>query len=115
MLLVFVLVAAGCGNDDDDASEPAPAPATEAPAPAPTEAPAPAELVEVSLQLQWVPQSQFAGFFAARDLGFYEDVGLEVTIIDGAVDIVPATVLDSGAADFAISWVPRGLVPARRA
>ena len=118
LLLAFVVVAASCGNDDDDVSEPAPAPATEAPAapepePEPTEAPAPepAELVEVSLQLQWVPQSQFAGFFAARDLGFYEDVGLDVTIIDGAVDIVPATVLDSGAADFAISWVPRGLVP----
>ncbi|MYL08099.1 MAG: ABC transporter substrate-binding protein [Acidimicrobiia bacterium] len=114
LLLAFAVVAASCGNDDDDVSEPAPAPATEAPAaPEPTEAPAPepAELVEVSLQLQWVPQSQFAGFFAARDLGFYEDVGLDVTIIDGAVDIVPATVLDSGAADFAISWVPRGLVP----
>ena len=58
-----------------------------------------------------MPQSQFAGFFAARDLGFYEEVGLDVTIIDGGLDIVPATVLDSGASDFAISWVPRGLVP----
>ncbi len=70
-----------------------------------------AELTPVTLQLQWVPQSQFAGYFAARDLGFYEDVGLDVTIVDGGVDIVPATVLDSGGADFAISWVPRGLVP----
>ena len=119
VLLVFSLVAASCGNDDDDdVSEPAPAPATEAPAPA-TEAPAPEpepepepmEMQDISLQLQWVPQSQFAGFFAARDLGFYEEVGLNVNIIDGGVDIVPATVLDSGAADFAISWVPRGLVP----
>ncbi|MCY4193348.1 MAG: ABC transporter substrate-binding protein [bacterium] len=101
VLLVFGLVAASCGNDDDDASEPAPA----------TEAAESMEMQEVSLQLQWVPQSQFAGYFAARDLGFYEDVGLEVTIVDGSVDIVPATVLDSGAADFAISWVPRGLVP----
>ncbi|NOX30170.1 MAG: ABC transporter substrate-binding protein, partial [Actinobacteria bacterium] len=50
-------------------------------------------------------------YFAAADLGFYEDVGLDVEIIEGGVDIVPATVLDSGAADFAISWVPRGLVP----
>ncbi len=69
------------------------------------------DLTPVSLQLQWVPQSQFAGYFAARDLGFYEELGLDVTIIDGGVDIVPATVLDSGGADFAISWVPRGLVP----
>jgi len=105
VLLAFTLVAASCGNDDDDTSEPAPAPATEAPAPEPM------EMQDVSLQLQWVPQSQFAGYFAARDLGFYEDVGLNVTIVDGGLDIVPATVLDSGAADFAISWVPRGLVP----
>ena len=90
VLLAFGLVVAGCGNDDDDEVQ---------------------EIQEVSLQLQWVPQSQFAGYFAARDLGFYEDVGLNVTIIDGGVDIVPATVLDSGGADFAISWVPRGLVP----
>lgn len=69
------------------------------------------EVTSVSLQLQWVPQSQFAGYFAAVELGFYADVGLDVNIIDGSVDIVPATVLDSGAADFAISWVPRGLVP----
>lgn len=89
LLLALAVVAAGCGNDDDEVQE----------------------IQDVSLQLQWVPQSQFAGYFAARDLGFYEDVGLNVTIIDGAVDIVPATVLDSGGADFAISWVPRGLVP----
>ena len=110
VLLAFGLVVAGCGNDDD-VSEPAPATeeATAAPEPPATEEPV--EIQEVSLQLQWVPQSQFAGYFAARDLGFYEDVGLDVTIIDGGVDIVPATVLDSGGADFAISWVPRGLVP----
>lgn len=69
------------------------------------------ELTSVSLQLQWVPQSQFAGYYAAVDKGFYADVGLDVTIIEGGLDIVPATVLDSGGADFAISWVPRGLVP----
>ncbi len=112
----IALVAAACGSDDDSDDEPEPAPAedeAEEPAsePEPEPEPAEAELTEVSLQLQWVPQSQFAGYFAARDLGFYEEVGLDVDIIDGGVDIVPATVLDSGGADFAISWVPRGLVP----
>ncbi|MEL6890518.1 MAG: ABC transporter substrate-binding protein [Actinomycetota bacterium] len=112
----LALLVAACGSDDDDAAdEPADQPADE-PADEPADAPAdePAadgDLTEVSLQLQWVPQSQFAGYFAARDLGFYEEVGLDVDIIDGGVDIVPATVLDSGGADFAISWVPRGLVP----
>ena len=100
-LLGFALVVAACGSggDDDSASEPS------------AEGGDSGELTPVSLQLQWVPQSQFAGYFAARDLGFYEDAGLDVMIIDGGLDIVPASVLDSGAADFAISWVPRGLVP----
>ena len=70
-----------------------------------------AELEPISLQLQWFTQAQFAGYYAAQALGFYEDVGLDVNILEGSVEIVPATVLDSGAADFAVSWVPRGLVP----
>ena len=108
-LLALSLLAAACG---DDAAEPAPAPETtvgdEAVEPA---EPEPAELTPVSLQLQWFTQAQFAGYYAARDLGFYNDVGLDVTILEGGVDIVPASVLDTGAADFAVSWVPRGLVP----
>ena len=128
LLLAAALVLASCGNDDDDdssdsgtpvaqataASEEPEVPAATAVSAAPVvtdEPSAPEELQEISLQLQWVPQSQFAGYFAARDLGYYNDVGLDVEIIDGSVDIVPATVLASGGADFAISWVPRGLVP----
>jgi len=90
LLAVFAMVVAACSSSDDDAS---------------------GELTPVKLQLQWFTQAQFAGYFAAVDQGFYEGVGLDVTILEGGVDIVPATVLDSGAADFAISWVPRGLVP----
>ncbi|HLD64834.1 MAG TPA: ABC transporter substrate-binding protein [Pseudomonas sp.] len=70
----------------------------------------PQELTKIKLQLQWVVQSQFAGYFAAVDQGFYEDEGLEVTILQGAVDIVPQQVLASGQADFAVSWVPKALV-----
>jgi NitT/TauT family transport system substrate-binding protein len=107
VIAVFALLATACGSDDDtSSSDTTAAPSSDDGDDGGTE-----ELTPVSLQLQWVPQSQFAGYFAARDLGFYEDVGLDVTIIDGGLDIVPATVLDSGGADFAISWVPRGLVP----
>ncbi|MDE0494628.1 MAG: ABC transporter substrate-binding protein, partial [Acidimicrobiaceae bacterium] len=73
--------------------------------------PEPAPPVDVTLQLQWFTQSQFAGYYAAVATGIYEDYGLNVEILEGGVDIVPASVLDSGAADFAVSWVPRGLVP----
>jgi NitT/TauT family transport system substrate-binding protein len=67
------------------------------------------ELTPVSLQLQWVAQSQFAGYFAAKDLGFFEDEGLDVTILEGAVEIVPQQVVASGGAQFGIAWVPKVL------
>ena len=66
-------------------------------------------LTPVSLQLQWVTQSQFAGYFAARDQGFYEEFCLDVTILEGAVDIVPQQVVASGQAEFGIAWVPKVL------
>ncbi|MCE2472239.1 MAG: ABC transporter substrate-binding protein, partial [Anaerolineae bacterium] len=56
-------------------------------------------LTPIKLQLQWVAQSQFAGYFAAVDLGFYEDAGLDVTILEGAVEIVPQQVVASGGAE----------------
>ncbi len=113
-LLTLSLLAAACGDDDEAEPDPEPAPEAtdgdDAAEPEPAE-PEPAELTPVTLQLQWFTQAQFAGYYAARDLGFYNDVGLDVTILEGGVDIVPASVLDFGAADFAVSWVPRGLVP----
>lgn len=67
------------------------------------------ELTDVTLQLQWYSQAQFAGYYAAVDQGFYEDAGLNVEILEGAADIVPIDVLAQGDADFAISWVPKVL------
>ena len=64
----------------------------------------------VSLQLQWVTQAQFAGYFAAVDLGIYNRYCLDVTIREGGVDIVPQQQLASGVTDFAVSWVPKALV-----
>ena len=64
----------------------------------------------VSLQLQWVTQAQFAGYFAAVDRGIYDDYCLDVTILEGGVDIVPQQQVASGAVDFAIAWVPKALV-----
>lgn len=100
-------------------AQPAPAPqptaapaATTAPAatsaPAATTAPA-AALVPVSLQLQWVPQSQFCGYYAALDKGFWKEEGLDVTIKPGAVEIVPQQVVETGGAEFGVAWVPKVL------
>jgi ABC-type branched-subunit amino acid transport system substrate-binding protein/ABC-type nitrate/sulfonate/bicarbonate transport system substrate-binding protein len=67
------------------------------------------ELTPVSLQLQWVAQSQFAGYYAAKAQGFFEEFCLDVTILEGAVDIVPQQVVASGQAQFGIAWVPKVL------
>lgn len=82
-------------------------PASEAPA---SEAPASTapEAASVRLQLQWVPQAQFAGYFAAQAQGYYEDENLTVEILDGGPTIVPQQV--GSAADgpeFTLSWVPK--------
>ena len=63
----------------------------------------------VKLQLQWVTQAQFAGYYAAVEKGYYAAQCLDVTILEGAVDITPQNVLANGEADFAISWVPKAL------
>lgn len=68
-------------------------------------------LTKATLQLQWFTQAQFAGYFAARDNGYYLDECIDVVIYEGGVEIVPIAVLVSGGADFAVSWVPRALVP----
>ena len=68
-----------------------------------------ASLTPVKLQLQWVAQAQFAGYYAAKDQGLWEKECLDVTIVEGAVDIVPQTQLATGAVDFAIAWVPKAL------
>lgn len=67
------------------------------------------ELTPVRVQLQWVAQSQFAGYYAAKAEGYYEEEGLDVTILEGAPDIVPQQVCVNGGAEFCTAWVPKVL------
>ncbi|MEP6661195.1 MAG: ABC transporter substrate-binding protein [Acidimicrobiales bacterium] len=69
----------------------------------------PTEMTKVTLQLQWYIQAQFAGYFAAVEQGYYKDAGIDLTIKEGSVDIVPQQVLADGQADFALAWVPKAL------
>jgi NitT/TauT family transport system substrate-binding protein len=64
---------------------------------------------ELTLQLKWVTQSQFAGYYVAKDKGFYEEAGLEVTIKPGGPDINPSQVIAGGGADVVIDWMPSAL------
>ncbi|AWB87405.1 ABC transporter substrate-binding protein [Mycetocola zhujimingii] len=74
-----------------------------------SDADGPGELTEVKLQLQWLPQGQFAGYFAALDQGYFEEEGLDVEIIPSGGDIVPQDALANGDVDYAIAWVPKVL------
>ena len=56
----------------------------------------------VKLQLKWVTQAQFAGYYVAAAKGFYKDAGLDVTILPGGPDINPQQVLAGGGADVAL-------------
>ncbi len=95
LLAALALVAAACGGDSGDTGGDLGDCDT---------------VDDVRLQLQWVAQAQFAGYFVAKDLGFYEDECLNVTILEGAVEIVPQTVLATGGAEFALAWVPKALI-----
>ena len=64
---------------------------------------------DVTLQLKWVTQAQFAGYYVALDKGFYEEEGLDVTIKPGGPDIAPTQVLAGGGADIAVEWMPAAL------
>jgi NitT/TauT family transport system substrate-binding protein len=63
-------------------------------------------LTKVTLQSKWVVQSQFAGYYAAKARGFYEDAGLDVTIRAGGPDISPEQVVLGRQAQFGINWFP---------
>jgi NitT/TauT family transport system substrate-binding protein len=116
-LLSLSLVLAACGGDDDGA-----APVTQPPTDTTVadgdggdgdggsgDAGECESVDNVSLQLQWFVQAQFGGYYAAKDRGIYADYCLDVTILEGGVDIVPQQQLADGAADFAIAWVPKAL------
>src|SRR5918996_5233849 len=64
---------------------------------------------QITLQLKWVTQAQFAGYFVAKDKGFYDEAGLDVTIKPGGPDINPSQVIAGGGADVVIDWMPSAL------
>jgi len=67
-------------------------------------------LTSVKLQLQWLPQAQFAGYYVALDQGYFEDEGFDdVEVLPSGGDIVPQDALVAGDVDFAVAWVPKVL------
>lgn len=68
-----------------------------------------AQAEDVTLQLKWVTQAQFAGYYVAQAKGFYEEEGLNVTIKPGGPDIAPTQVIAGGGADVIVEWMPAAL------
>jgi len=67
--------------------------------------------VKIRFQLQWTPQAQFAGYFAAKQKGYYTDVGLDVSILDGGPTIPPQQVVaPKDGPELGEAWVPKVLV-----
>src|SRR5205807_7662106 len=64
---------------------------------------------KITLQLKWVTQAQFAGYFVAKDKGYYKEADLDVTINPGGPDIAPEQVIAGGGADVIIDWMPAAL------
>ena len=64
---------------------------------------------DVTLQLKWVTQAQFAGYYVALENGFYEEEDLNVTIKPGGPDIAPPQVVAGGGADVLVEWMPAAL------
>ncbi|MBE9557178.1 MAG: ABC transporter substrate-binding protein [Proteobacteria bacterium] len=64
---------------------------------------------QVTLQLKWVTQAQFAGYYVAKEKGFYDEVGLDVTINPGGPDISPPQIIAGGGADVVVDWMPSAL------
>jgi NitT/TauT family transport system substrate-binding protein len=62
-------------------------------------------LTKVTLQSKWVVQSQFAGYYVAKDKGYYKQAGLDVTIKAGGPDIIPEQVVLGRQAEFGINWM----------
>lgn len=103
LLLAMGMVAAACGDGDGDTT-------TTAGTGTGDTTTAPAAMTPINLQLQWFAQAQFAGYYAALDQGYYAEEGLDVNILEGAVEIVPQQVVASGQADFGLAWVPKALL-----
>ena len=102
------VLAVACSSTGGTASSaPSTAPSAAAPSAAGSEAPSqPAQLTKVRVQLKWVAQAQFAGYYAAVDQGYYADQGLDVQILLGGPDIDPVRVVASDGAEFGTTWVP---------
>jgi len=103
MLLMVSFLMSGCGSSAPAKEESAPADTAKTEAPESTDAPK--ELDKLTLQLKWLPQSQFMGYYVAAAKGYYEEEGIDIEILPGGSDIIPEQQVYNGVADVGVTWV----------
>jgi len=94
VIMLILLAATGCGA----ASPAAPTPSAGTPV-------ALGKLDKVTLQLKWLPQSQFMGYYLAKAKGYYKDAGIDLEILPGGSDIIPEQQVYNGVANIGVTWV----------
>lgn len=67
------------------------------------------DLIKLNFQSKWFPDAQFAGYFVAKDKGYYAAEGLDVTILDGG-NVNPTVQVATGNADIGTDWISNMLV-----
>src|SRR3954447_7927113 len=114
LVVMGVSLLAGCGGEtatptavagtDTNANTSGAAPTT-APGGAATTVASCTTMDKLKLQLKWLHQAQFAGYYVAADKGYYKEMGLEVELLPGGPDVVPSQKVLTGAADVGLDWV----------
>jgi NitT/TauT family transport system substrate-binding protein len=95
--LLIISTLAGCGAKTTETGNSAASPTPETKKSG--------ELTKIKLQLKWLPQSQFMGYYVAKEKGYFKDAGLDVEILPGGSDIIPEQNVYNGAADIGVTWV----------
>lgn len=106
--MFILMVATGCGSatPTDSTTSADSTKATDSTQAAETSKTATTDkLDKVTLQLKWLPQSQFMGYYVAQSKGYYKDEGIDINILPGGSDIIPEQQVYNGVADIGVTWV----------
>ncbi|MDR3602567.1 MAG: ABC transporter substrate-binding protein [Desulfosporosinus sp.] len=96
VIMLILLAATGCSSGNS---------ATPGAGTSDTSKPASGKLDKVTLQLKWLPQSQFMGYYVAQAKGYYKDQGIDLEIVPGGSDIIPEQQVYNGVANIGVTWV----------
>ena len=97
VIMLILMVATGCSSGNSAASTQG--------AGSEEKNPTPGKLDKVTLQLKWLPQSQFMGYYVAKAKGYYKDAGIDIEILPGGSDIIPEQQVSNGVANIGVTWV----------